>query len=142
MNAYWHKLFIKSKLTSRKSSVFKFVLTVMLSSQILKIWIICFLLGSTLGPFRNLSSSSSRYKPTFFFLITVLYRCRMLTPTNLQNSAPSKHSIGISNSSSPNFFSQGSLLLNNNVFSRLHNNGNISFRVVTDSFNKVDCLMR
>ena len=46
----WYVLFNKPKRTSRKSPVFKFVLTVMLSPQLLKIWIICFLLRSISGP--------------------------------------------------------------------------------------------
>ena len=113
----WYVLFIKSKRTSRKYTIFKFVSTVMLSPQVLKIWIICFLLRSISGPeeFRNMPSPSSRYKPTFSFLITVFNKCKMKTPTNSQTSAPSKHPSETSSSSLPDFFSQGSLLLNNNV---------------------------
>ena len=46
---------------------------------VLKIWIICFLLRSISGPeeFCNMPSQSSRYKPTFSFLITVFNKCRM-----------------------------------------------------------------
>ena len=70
----------------KKSTVFKFFLTVILSPQLFRIWIICFLLRSISGPeeFRNMPTPSSRCKPTFSFLIIVLNRCRMYTPTNSQ----------------------------------------------------------
>ena len=93
-------------------------ITIIESSQSLKILIILFFLCSIYGPddLSNMLRLSSCYKPKMFLSIILLNCLKFMIPAISQTSTPSLEPIGTSKSVFPDFFSQDWLLWRNRAF--------------------------
>ena len=102
---------------SKNVTTSRFVLIVMADPYFLNISIIFFLFLSNSGPgiCFTIASPWSRYYLTFSLCKTSQSFVKINESTNSQTSDPSKHLIGTSKSSFPNFFNQNLLSLNNKV---------------------------
>ena len=108
----------KLNVTSKTSTICKFVFISILKPEFLKISIMSFRIRSVfcLDVFLKSTSPSSLYKPVDFLSSLFDNEDNIWMPTSSQISARSKLLMGTSKQLSVFFFFQGSLLLNNKDF--------------------------
>ena len=115
---YLYIFFSRSKVTSKKSTVFRFVSTTIDNPHLLNTLTIAFffLSISDLDMFLKIRRPSSRYNPTSNLLVILANLLCIQVPTNLHISAQSKQPIGTSKSSSPLFLMQSVVPSKRRVF--------------------------
>ena len=115
---YLYIFFSRSKVTSKKSTVFRFVSTTIDNPHLLNTLTIAFffLSISDLDMFLKIRRPSSRYNPTSNLLVILASLLCIQVPTNLHISAPSKQPTGTSKSSSPLFLIQSVVPSKRRVF--------------------------